>query len=167
VHPVPGALSAHPTYALDPRQDVPAVRAQRTAAELRALALYGGRTAHVSSNRELPPIWSIRGRAGTLQETGRSTSPLHRQVEDPWFGFDKVQHFTFSFLWTLGTQYVVVNKGKLSEARALPISISTSAAVGFSKELYDLQSGPQGFFSYRDLVANGLGILLATGLILF
>ena len=79
---------------------------------------------------------------------------------------DKAKHVAFSFLWTLGTQYVAVNKGRFSEAQALPISIGTSAAVGLSKEYYDLHMGPTRFFSFKDLVADGVGILLATGVIL-
>ena len=29
---------------------------------------------------------------------------------DSWTSFDKLQHFTFSFLWVLSTQYILVNK---------------------------------------------------------
>lgn len=133
-------------------------RAPQSATEVRVLALYG--------DREFPTISLLPTGAGAFRETGAISRPLHRQTEDSWFGFDKVQHLSFSFLWTLGTQYVVVNKVRLSEAQALPISISTSAALGLSKEVYDLHRGPQGLFSYRDLVADSVGILLAVGLIL-
>ena len=105
-------------------------------------------------------------RARAVGETALLGAPLDPHAEDPWLGFDKAQHLAFSFLWTLGTQYVAVNKGHLSEAQALPLSIGTSAAVGVSKEVYDLHSGPPNVFSYRDLVADGVGILLAVGLIL-
>ncbi len=101
-----------------------------------------------------------------LRETAHYGDPFYRQAEDRWLGFDKVQHVTFSFLWTLGTQYVAVNKGRFSEAQALPLSIGTSAALGLSKELYDRHIGPHRTFSYRDLVADGVGILLAAGIIL-
>lgn len=141
--------------------EAPPARAPRNAMELRVLALYGDR-----NDREFPTISSVRAGTAAIHETGPSGRPLHRQTEDPWFGFDKVQHVSFSFLWTLGTQYVVVNKGRLSEPQALPISVSTSAALGLSKEMYDLHWGPQRLFSYRDLVADGVGILLAVGLIL-
>ena len=137
------------------------VRAPRSAIEVRVLALYG-----YHNDREFPTISSVLADAAAIHETGPSGRPLHRQTEDSWFGFDKVQHVSFSFLWTIGTQYVVVNKGRLSEPQALPISVSTSAALGLSKELYDLHRGPQRLFSYRDLVADGVGILLAVGLIL-
>lgn len=128
------------------------------AAELRIFALYGPREFSTFSEDEAGS-WA----AG---ETASGPGPFDSHAEDPWLGFDKAQHLSFSFLWTLGTQYVAVNKGHLSESRALPLSIGTSAAVGLSKELYDLHTGPTNVFSYRDLVANGVGILLATGVIL-
>lgn len=92
--------------------------------------------------------------------------PFDTQTEDRWIAFDKVQHLTFSFLWTLGTQYVAVNKGRISEQHALPLSITSSAAAGVSKEVYDYRIGPTRYFSLKDLVADALGILLATGVIL-
>ncbi|GEM_PF-877282 len=100
------------------------------------------------------------------EETVPTPAPFDAQAEDRWLAFDKVQHLTFSFLWTLGTQYVTVNKGRISERHALPISITSSAVVGVSKEVYDLHVGPSRYFSKKDLAADALGILLAAGLIL-
>ncbi|MEM1093362.1 MAG: hypothetical protein AAGJ10_02075 [Bacteroidota bacterium] len=77
-----------------------------------------------------------------------------------------MQHLAFSFLLTLGSQYVLVNKGARSEMQALPLSVSGTAAVGLAKELYDRHK-PRGRFSTRDLIADGLGILLAVGLIVW
>jgi uncharacterized protein YfiM (DUF2279 family) len=159
----PSGATAEPVHAR-PSRGAWSAHAPRTAMELRILALYGDRSDR--RDREFPTISSVRAGGAGIHETAPSGQPLHRHTEDSWFGFDKVQHVSFSFLWTLGTQYVVVNKGRLSEPQALPISISTSAALGLSKELYDLHRGPQRLFSYRDLVADGVGILLAVGLIL-
>ena len=84
---------------------------------------------------------------------------------DPWLGFDKVQHATFGFLFTLGSQYVFVNKAGLTEHEALPLSIGIAASAGLAKELRDRRSG-SGVFSKRDLAADLFGILVATTLIL-
>jgi uncharacterized protein YfiM (DUF2279 family) len=86
-------------------------------------------------------------------------------IDDPWLAFDKVQHFTFSFLFTLGSQYMFVNKADVSEGSALPVSIAVSGVLGVSKELYDYHVGPTRYFSKRDLVVDALGILTAAGLI--
>lgn len=86
-------------------------------------------------------------------------------VEDRWLAFDKVQHATFSFLWLLSVQYVAVNKFDLSEQKAFPLSLSTAAALGILKEVYDSRQ-PGGHFSRRDLVANGLGLCLGSAVVL-
>lgn len=90
-----------------------------------------------------------------------SSSPSH----DRWFARDKAQHVTFSGLWTLSTQYVLVNKADWSESDALPASMASAAAVGAAKELYDA-SRPAETASGKDLVADAVGIGLAVGVIL-
>jgi hypothetical protein len=70
----------------------------------------------------------------------------------------------FSGLWTLSTQYVLVQKADWATADALPASVATSAAVGLGKEWYDA-SRTDGQASAKDLVANAVGIGLAAGLI--
>jgi len=111
---------------------------------------------------------SRRRRAGVVlyQETGTPPYSFETRDEDNWVAFDKLQHVTFGFLFTLGAQYAFVNKASLSETHALPYSVSVSTIVGISKEVYDWQVGPTHHFSRRDLLADGLGILLAVGLIL-
>ena len=83
---------------------------------------------------------------------------------DRWLARDKVQHIVFSGLWTLSTQYVLVNKADWSEGKALPASIASAATVGILKELYDA-STITGRASGKDLVADGVGIGLAVGVI--
>ncbi len=95
-----------------------------------------------------------------------STEPASERPIDPWLAYDKVQHATVSFLWTLSTQYTLVQKIGWTERRALPFSASSAAVVGVGKELYDWKVGATRRFSYRDLVADGVGILLAVGFIL-
>ncbi len=96
---------------------------------------------------------------------GHLWSLKNPQQRDPWLGFDKVQHATFGFLFTLGGQYVFVNKTDMSERGALPLSIGLAATAGLAKELWDRRSD-SGVFSHRDLVADAVGILLATTVIL-
>ena len=101
-----------------------------------------------------------------LQETLHPPTSFEYRNDEPWLAFDKVQHVTFGFLWTLGSQYVLVNKASFTEGRALPLSVGASSIVGLSKELYDWKWGPTRQFSQRDLFADAAGILLAVGLIL-
>lgn len=93
----------------------------------------------------------------------RSSRPSLRTArpsEDRWLARDKAKHVVFSGLWTLSTQYVLVVKADWSEADALPASITSAAAVGVTKELYDA-SHPTGAVSGKDLVADAVGIGLA------
>ncbi len=99
-------------------------------------------------------------------ETRSLRLSLKRRPPDRWLGLDKVQHAAFSFLWTLSSQYTLVNKIKVSERRALPFSVGSGVLLGLSKELYDGSTAPRNSFSYRDLAADAFGIALAVGLIL-
>ena len=82
------------------------------------------------------------------------------KYEDKWLAFDKVQHFTFSFLWTLSSQYVLLNNMNMYEQDALRCSVVSSLSAGIMKETYDMKQ-PNRYFSNKDIVANTLGILLA------
>ena len=84
---------------------------------------------------------------------------------DKWLAIDKVQHFMYSTFVSLGTQYVLVNKLVLDEKSALPISTILSFSAGLLKEIND-KKGKNGFFSKKDMVANGFGIMFANIVIL-
>ena len=127
---------------------------------LRAQLLYGS-----GASDTVPPTVSLRA-LPRLHETAWRDTSFSQRPADPWLAFDKVQHFTFSFLWTLGSQYTFVNKWGLSERGALPLSITSGAAIGLAKEFYDWRVRPSRYFSRRDLVADGLGIALAVGWVL-
>ncbi len=84
-----------------------------------------------------------------------SLNTPHRAI-----GFDKIQHAAVSCLLTLSSQYVLVNKSNMDEDKALSYSISSSALIGLSKELNDLNR-KDGHFSWGDLLADGVGIAIA------
>ena len=96
-------------------------------------------------------------------------SPEQKTVEhaakDKWIAIDKVQHFSYSCLISLGVQYVLVNKLEMNEDSAMPLSMAVSFSLGIIKELRD-KKGKDGFFSKKDVVANGFGILTAGVIIL-
>ena len=87
------------------------------------------------------------------------------KMQDKWFAIDKVQHFSYSCFISLGIQYVLVNKMEMDETAALPVSLGISFTAGITKEIQDSKS-ENGFFSRKDLVANGLGIILSAIIIL-
>ena len=102
-----------------------------------------------------------------LEEEGSSqTVDQKEKVKrvDKWFAIDKLQHFSYSCLISLGCQYVLVNKYDNSESEALPISTTLSFSAGLSKELND-SKGKNGFFSVKDMIANCAGLIIASAII--
>ena len=83
---------------------------------------------------------------------------------DKWFAIDKLQHFSYSCLISLGCQYVLVNKYDNSESEALPVSTALSFSAGLTKELNDSR-GKNGFFSVKDMIANCAGLIIASAII--
>ena len=86
-----------------------------------------------------------------------NTEPV---LKDDWIAIDKVQHFSYSLLISLGCQYILVNKMNNTEESSLPISSAFSFSAGLLKELND-QKGKNGYFSSKDMVANFGGIIVA------
>lgn len=119
-----------------------------------------------SDSSDLPP--TRQGLRLALAGPQATVSPSENSPPTPpndrWLGRDKAKHVTVSALWTVSTQYVLVNRADWTEPDALPASIASAATVGLTKEFYDA-SGFSGHFCGRDLVANAVGIGLAVGLI--
>ena len=107
-----------------------------------------------------------------IQEINTSTASSKRldnmknkaERVDKWFAIDKLQHFSYSCLVSLGCQYVLVNKQNNTEEDSLPISSALSFSAGLLKELND-NRGKNGFFSWKDMVANAAGIAVAAVII--
>ena len=90
-------------------------------------------------------------------KVSENTEPV---LKDDWITIDKVQHFSYSLLISLGCQYILVNKMNNTEKSSLPISSAFSFSAGLLKELND-QKGKNGYFSLKDMVANFGGIIFA------
>ena len=107
-----------------------------------------------------------------IQEINTSTASSKRldnmknkaERVDKWFAIDKLQHFSYSCLVSLGCQYILVNKNSNTEEESLPISSALSFSAGLLKELND-NRGKNGFFSWKDMVANAVGIAVAAVII--
>ena len=94
----------------------------------------------------------------------KNDSKTKAERVDNWFAIDKLQHFSYSCLISLGCQYVLVNKQSNTEEESLPISSALSFSAGLLKELND-NRGKNGFFSWKDMVANAAGIVVAAVII--
>ena len=77
---------------------------------------------------------------------------------DDWLGYDKALHFGASFLLTLSSQYVLVDKADMTDGAALPLSAGAALALGLAKEVADSRRAVGPHFSLRDLAADALGV---------
>jgi len=84
-----------------------------------------------------------------------STTTVHCPI-----GYDKFQHVAVSCLLTLSGQYVFEDKSNFSQNKALNYSISSSAMIGITKELNDMQTRNKPF-DWGDMIANFIGIGIA------
>jgi putative lipoprotein len=88
-----------------------------------------------------------------------AAAPLAERVamplRDDWLGADKFRHFWMSYA-TTAVAFAVVRAAGQDSGTSLRVAVPVSAAAGLGKEIYDRRAG--GIFSYRDLVADGLGI---------
>ena len=89
-------------------------------------------------------------------EAGRLVPP-----PDDWLGRDKALHAGGSFLMTLAGQYVLTDKGTLSNGEALPVAAGAALAVGLAKEVLDSKRPRDPHFCWRDLAADATGVALA------
>jgi putative lipoprotein len=92
----------------------------------------------------------------SVATTARADEP-----EDPWFGQDKVIHYTVS-AGIAGGGYVAGALIFDTRAHALAVGAGAAALAGIGKELADL--GGYGDPSWKDLCWDGLGMV--TGLAL-
>jgi uncharacterized protein YfiM (DUF2279 family) len=75
---------------------------------------------------------------------------------DPWFGFDKLEHFAASAIIESWAHTTFRARGA-SYARASWGAAAVTAGAGIGKELWDRTH--HGDFSFRDLAADGAGLV--------
>jgi len=80
---------------------------------------------------------------------------------DKWISRDKFHHFSYSFGITGLSYHIYHCQLNNPNPGARYFSISLTSFVGISKELYD-KFYKKSNFSYKDLVADASGIILAT-----
>ena len=110
-------------------------------------------------------IYELNDRSSLIFSSEKEDPIKKANRPDKWLAIDKLQHFSYSCLISLGCQYVLVNKFNNGEKDALPLSSSLSFSAGLLKELND-NRGKNGYFSIKDMVANLAGITVAAIIII-
>ena len=95
----------------------------------------------------------------------REAAPESPTPADPWLGRDKALHAGASLALTLGGTAVLTEAAGLDADRALPVAAGTALALGVMKELTDRRRDRSPLFSWRDLVADAVGVGLAAALV--
>lgn len=75
---------------------------------------------------------------------------------DPWLGFDKLEHFAASVIIQSWAHTTFRSRGA-SYGQASWGAAAVTATAGIGKEIWDRHH--HGDFSYRDLAADGAGLL--------
>jgi putative lipoprotein len=75
---------------------------------------------------------------------------------DPWFGFDKLEHFAASAIIQSWAHTTFRSRGA-SYSQASWGAAAVTASAGIGKEIWDRHH--HGDFSYRDLAADGVGLI--------
>jgi uncharacterized protein YfiM (DUF2279 family) len=94
-----------------------------------------------------------------------SDSSSKREIPDRWLAWDKAEHLGVSAFLS-GVSYSVFRDFYYNDKESsMYFSVCLTLGLGLGKEFHDLK-GPGGRFSYKDLLADvlgiGLGLLIAT-----
>ena len=116
-------------------------------------------------NKVYSNFYELNDRSSLIFSNEKEDSIKKVNRPDKWLAIDKLQHFSYSCLISLGCQYVLVNKYNNGEKNALPLSSTLSFSAGLLKELND-NRGKNGYFSIKDMVANLAGITVAAIIII-
>ncbi|EQB63664.1 MAG: hypothetical protein RBG1_1C00001G1243 [candidate division Zixibacteria bacterium RBG-1] len=82
-----------------------------------------------------------------------------KAVKDKWFSFDKFQHFFLSTHLTVFSYEIYHRSYHNTKESSRYFSSGLVLTLGIGKETWDSKK-PKGKFSYKDLIADGLGIIL-------
>jgi len=88
-----------------------------------------------------------------------TASAQEKAVKDKWLGFDKFQHFFLSTHLTVFSYEVHHRSYHNTKESSRYFSSGLVVTIGIGKETWDSKK-PRGKFSYKDLIAGGLGIIL-------
>jgi putative lipoprotein len=89
-----------------------------------------------------------------LNENGESDT---LKISDRWLAWDKVEHFGVSAYLSAISYKIYHDFYHNHKESSLYFSFSLTFSLGLGKEVYD-QRRPNGKFSYKDLVADILGV---------
>lgn len=91
------------------------------------------------------------------RDTLKIMPEMSRVMCDPWFGYDKLLHFSAGFAIPGLTYHFYVCRLDRDEERGKVYAVSLTALAAFGKEFYDLKKKQH--FSWKDLAWGGIGLI--------
>ncbi|OGC76687.1 MAG: hypothetical protein A2145_06425 [candidate division Zixibacteria bacterium RBG_16_40_9] len=88
-----------------------------------------------------------------------TASAQEKAAKDKWLSFDKFQHFFLSTHLTVLSYEIYHRSYHNTKESSKYFSSGLVVTVGIGKEVLDSRK-PKGKFNFKDLVADGLGIIL-------
>lgn len=82
-----------------------------------------------------------------------------RECHDAWTSQDKFLHFSVSTALSGFSYYYLISRSDTEYTTARLYSLSFGAFAGLAKEIYD--SKTMGYFSWKDIVWDGVGLCVA------
>ena len=102
----------------------------------------------------------LRGQEPISQRVPAFSEGVRSSVSiDSWFGKDKARHLVGSFLLTGAGSWMSHHECGCGRTESVRIGMSFAFSLGLAKEFWDIRS-PEGRFSWKDLVADFLGVSL-------
>lgn len=91
---------------------------------------------------------------------GKLDSPFHLDNDDKWLSADKFQHlFACMIIVLFGSQ--VATRFKFLQQWRVPIGTLLGLSAGFGKEALDLMGVNGSKASFKDLIADVIGVIIA------
>ena len=87
-----------------------------------------------------------------------------QRIPDNWFGQDKAKHFLLSALLTGAVSHYAYYDHHQTREESRNIAVAFVFTLGIGKEMKDRQR-PSGYFSWKDLVFDVLGIAVGIGVL--
>jgi len=125
------------------------------------ILLLSGGTMHLSAQRFHHGLLGEPLHSPSVSTVDSLRKPV---FHDSWFSRDKGLHGAGSLILTAAVFNVQYRFGKSVREDAVLTSVGTALMVGISKELFDA-SRVNNHFSYKDLIYDVLGIMIAGVLI--
>lgn len=107
----------------------------------------------------LPLIFLFAAFHGLHAEVSNSPVKGETDIRDIWLSEDKARHLAGGMIATTFSAQIAMRRFNVSHKEAIRYGIGITFSLGIAKEVFD-HTSPNNFFSWKDLIANMVGITI-------